>query len=54
MVDEQIYMLKWYVQQANFHTDRLLENLDKSDLISLKFFMKKAKSAMSKLERTSK
>jgi hypothetical protein len=51
MVDEQIYMLKWYMQRANFHADRLIENSDKSDLINLKFFIRKAKAAMSKLER---
>ena len=53
MVDEQIYMLKFYLQRANFHADRLVENPNKSDLINLKFFIKKAKTAMNALEKKS-
>lgn len=54
MVDEQIYMLKWYMQRANFHADRLIDDPNESDLINLKYFIKKAKSAMNKLDRISK
>lgn len=51
----KLYMLKWHIQQANFHADKLAkpinEHMAKGDLHSLKFFIRKAKKMMSELEK---